>query len=124
MKKILIVEDDKAMHEIYRDIFIGYEKEYTLIFALNPKEAYRVLNTKKIDLVVLDIIMEPTSGEEVYLKLRQDEKLAGKRIPVLIVSVIREIDLSGIKQDGSLVVLEKPVKRDVFLGKLKQLLKP
>lgn len=124
MKNILIVEDDKAMHEIYRDIFEGHEKDYNLSFAINPREALKKLRKEEdIDLVILDIIMEPSSGEEVYLRLRQDKELAPKRIPVIVVSVIKKDDLLGLAKHNNLIILEKPIRKDAFLRKIGQVLR-
>ena len=71
MKKILIVEDDRNMHEIYRDLFIDTGEKYELIYAATVEEAVEQLNAQDIALVVLDIIMEPivASARVSYISL-------------------------------------------------------
>jgi len=62
MKKILIVEDDKALHAAYRTIL---EKEkYEVFGAYNGQEALDILDNKKVDLILLDISMPKMNGIE------------------------------------------------------------
>lgn len=115
MKKILIVEDDRNMHEIYRDIFFEIEKKYNIEFAYCVEEAIQKLEKKEFSLVVLDIIMEPVSGEFLYLKLRQDKEFRDKKIPVIIVSVIKRESLMHLKRINNVSIFEKPIKGNRFL---------
>lgn len=121
MKRILIVEDDKSMHEVYKDIFIETEERYSLIFVINVKEALQKLNKERIDLVVLDIIMEPISGEYLYLKLRRDKKFKSKGIPVIVVSVMKRQSLEHLRKINNISLLEKPIRCNRFLRKVEKM---
>ncbi|UCD14887.1 MAG: response regulator [Candidatus Omnitrophota bacterium] len=120
--RILIVEDDKNMHEIYDDIFATTGGRYELIFAVSVAEAVDKLNNENFDLVILDIIMEPISGAYLYLKLNQDEKLKTKNIPVIIVSIMGEKKLSYLKKIGDVCIFEKPIEKESFLQKVEGLI--
>ena len=118
MKKILIVEDEKTMHEVYQDIFLEEKEQYHLMFAFNVEEALNILKKEAVDLIVLDIIMEPIPGQYLYLKLMQDEELKAKKIPVIIASVLKREMFERLDTGGDVCVFEKPLSREAFLKKV------
>jgi len=121
MKKILIVEDEKSMHEVYQDIFLEEKGQYHLFFAFSVEEALNILGKETIDLIVLDIIMEPIPGQYLYLKLMQDEELKSKKIPVIIASVLKRDMFERLESVGEVCVFEKPIVREPFLHKVQEL---
>ena len=122
MKKILIVDDDKNMLEIYGEIFSERKEELSLVFAMSVEEAIDKLNRERIDLVVLDIIMEPLSGQYLYLKLIQDDKYKERNIPVLITSVLKKENLKNLERlSNNVYIFEKPFKSEAFLGKVDEM---
>jgi DNA-binding response OmpR family regulator len=62
MKKILVVEDHESLRLLYDDELAkaGYE----VILAADGKEALKLLDTAKPDLVILDIVMPVMDGME------------------------------------------------------------
>lgn len=123
-KKVLIVEDDTDMKDIYRDIFLDSEKSYELIYVSGVEEAIDVLNTHKIALVILDIMMWPISGEYLYLKLREDRKFKNKNIPVIVVSILKKENLLRLERIGDVSIFEKPINREEFLKTVGEKLAP
>ncbi|UCG34911.1 MAG: response regulator [Candidatus Omnitrophota bacterium] len=121
MKRILIVEDEKSMHEVYQDIFLEEEGQYHLFFAFSVEEALNILSKEAIDLIVLDIIMEPIPGQYLYLKLMQDEDLKQRKIPVIIASVLKKDMFERLENVGEVCVFEKPLAREPFLKKVGEL---
>ena len=103
-------------------MFINTERHFHLIFVCNVEGAVQKLNKERIDLVVLDIIMEPISGEYLYLKLRQEKKFKTKKIPVIIVSVMKKEKLRHLEKIDNVYTFEKPIKRDRFLRKVEEML--
>lgn len=79
-KKILIVDDDKFLLDIYSLKFVagGYEVNT----AFNGEEALTKLKASKPDVLLLDIVMPGMDGIEVLGKLK-DEKIAGFKIIIL-----------------------------------------
>ncbi len=73
-KKILIVDDDKFLLDIYSLKFVagGYEVNT----AFNGEEALKKLKESKPDVLLLDIVMPGMDGIEVLGKLK-DEKISG-----------------------------------------------
>ena len=55
-KKIMIVEDEKAYHDLYRIIFEG--KGYDINYAFDGDEAMQILEQNTPDLIILDMLLE------------------------------------------------------------------
>lgn len=82
-KKILIVEDDVTLLSTLANnlIHAGFE----VAKAKNGEEGLKIVKRKKIDLVLLDLMLPKMPGEQV-LKEMQESGLT-KKIPVIILSV-------------------------------------
>ncbi|MFH1824561.1 MAG: response regulator [Candidatus Firestonebacteria bacterium] len=71
MKTVLIVDDEKNIRVLYREVF---EKEgYKVIVASNGKEGLSVCKENKIDIVILDIRLPDMDGMEILSKLAKEE---------------------------------------------------
>ena len=121
MKTILVVDDERSMHDLYKDMFISQGNRYQLLFATSVEEAVEILNSKIVDLIVLDIIMEPIPGQYLYLKITQDEGLKRKHIPIIIASVLKKEMLSRLQKMSDVTIFQKPLKQDDFLKKVEDL---
>jgi two-component system alkaline phosphatase synthesis response regulator PhoP len=95
-KRILIVEDDEFLAEIYSRQFQtdGFDTEE----ALNGEEAEKVLNQKDFDIVLLDIMLPKVDGLTILEEIRKNPKTA--RTPVVVMSNLSQD--STIKQALSL----------------------
>jgi CheY-like chemotaxis protein len=121
MKTILVVDDERSMHDLYKDMFVSQGSRYQLLFATSVEEAVEILNSKIVDLIVLDIIMEPIPGQYLYLKITQDEVLKRKHIPIIIASVLKKEMLSRLQKMSDVTIFQKPLKQDDFLKKVEDL---
>lgn len=71
-KKILIIEDEKLLLEMYRAYF---EKAgYDVITADNGLDGIQKVKSTKPDLIIVDILMPEQSGYEVIKKIRKEVK--------------------------------------------------
>jgi DNA-binding response OmpR family regulator len=69
MTKILIVEDDKTL---CKTIKIALESEnYQVIAANDGREGFHLGSQKKLDLIILDLILPSMTGFEICTKLRE-----------------------------------------------------
>ncbi len=82
MKKILLVEDDKYLVDIY--VTELRKAGFMVKVALNGKEALNKINKIKPDLLLLDIIMPEIDGWQVLRKIK--EKAEFKNLKVVILS--------------------------------------
>jgi DNA-binding response OmpR family regulator len=67
MKKILVVDDDSNIRFLYNQLFS--EKGYKVFEAESGEETFNILNTQKIDLVVLDIKLRLESGLNILQRI-------------------------------------------------------
>lgn len=82
-KKILIIEDDTALSSVYFDMFQG--SNYLLINATSGIEGLTLIESKKPDLIILDIMLPGgMNGFDVLEKIEANPNTKG--IPVIILT--------------------------------------
>lgn len=79
MKKILIIEDDPTTLKILQSRLLDGAE---VSISVDPEEGVRRAEEEQPDLLVLDVIMQGKSGEEVLEELKKNEKT--KDIPVIV----------------------------------------
>jgi DNA-binding response OmpR family regulator len=101
MAKIAIIEDDQAIAQMYRMKF--EEAGHQVETAGNGKLGLDLAITQKPDIVLLDMVMPDTTGDQVLAKLRQTEW--GETVKVVILTnkgeqevsqAVRDLGVSGI----------------------------
>ncbi len=118
-KTILIIEDDPDTQAVYKDLL---SDEYTLIQAYDAIVGAAALKkNKKIDIIVLDIMMPKKTGDEFLKEIRQNPKY--KKIPVICVTVVAEIEQKIIKIDPTVTFIPKPFRIGELLAEIKKKLK-
>jgi len=81
-KKILIVEDEKILAEMYRDKFTEAGFEVSVTF--EAKDGLKLAKKEKPDLIVLDILLPRENGIYFLTELRNDSEISS--IPVVVFS--------------------------------------
>jgi len=105
MKKILIVEDDPFLIDIYTTKF--KEAGFNVEVASDGEEGLKkISNEEKFDLLVLDIVLPKVDGWEILKEIKSNEKL--KKIKIVV--------LSNLGQKGE-------VEKGLKLGATKYLIK-
>lgn len=84
MKKILIVEDDRALVQILE--FFLKSKGYAVDKAFEGIEAVKKINENLPDIILLDINLPKMSGFEVARKTKENEKT--KNIPIIMITAL------------------------------------
>ena len=82
MKKILFIEDELAIQKSLGDIF--KQENYEVITALDGEEGFKMIQVKKPDLILLDLILPKLSGLEVLKKIKENKETAD--IPIIILT--------------------------------------
>ncbi len=103
MKKILIIEDNKDLQDIYRHSF---EKDgYIVVTKDNGQDGFDAIATDLPDVILLDLMMPGVNGFEFLQKLKDIE---GVSIPVIVCSNISDIEMiTKAIQGGAAAVLLK-----------------
>lgn len=96
-KKILLVEDDMFIRDIYQTKFS--QDGFDVIVADNGIEAIKKLEQAVPDIMLLDIVMPYMDGMEVLSKVKGNEDW--KKIPIIMLTNISEKDrLTETMQQG------------------------
>lgn len=111
-KRVLVVDDDPMMLKLVKEYL---RDDYTVATAINGKTAYKFLESKKADLILLDYEMPGENGAVVLGKFRANETTA--HIPVLFLTGITEKekiqDALAQKPQG---YISKPIDRAKLIG--------
>ena len=83
MKKILIIEDEKMLGEMYRDKFIQ-TGGFDAVLAETAEEGITAVRKEKPDLILLDILLPRTNGIGFMEWLKKEKELSS--IPVIAFS--------------------------------------
>ena len=108
-KNVLVVEDDRAIRQMIKDVL---EVEgYTVFTAADGREGIEQLKSLSPSpcMVVLDLMMPGTNGWKFLDHQRSDPKLSA--IPIIVCSAYSE-SAKSVKPNA---ILEKPVKLDALL---------
>jgi DNA-binding response OmpR family regulator len=82
MKKILIIEDEKILAEMYRE---KLEMEgFKVLLAFDVKEGIEMAKKEKPDLILLDILLPVENGIYFLERQREDKEIC--QIPVIAFS--------------------------------------
>ena len=103
-KKIMIVEDEKAFHDLYRIMFEG--RDYDISYVYDGDTAMEKLEEDRPDLIILDMLLDMVTGDTFFLHLKGMAEYAD--IPVIIISAFSEKQYKNLKKvDPNLVYIEK-----------------
>lgn len=82
MDRILLVDDDEALRQLYSAELIT--KGYQVVMASDGDEGLEKAKAEKPNLILLDIMMPKTDGIAALTKIKQETEL--KDIPVLMLT--------------------------------------
>jgi len=117
MKTILIVEDHKDMQEVYKDIL---SEKYALVTVNNTQDAKKALEKKKIDLMILDIILPDESGDSFLVNMAENNKY--DNLPVIAITVLGDVSTQLKNIKPNVICIPKPFDKRQLLKTIKQML--
>lgn len=115
MSRILIVEDDPFNIELF-ELILKRLGNFETIVTDNAEEILKLLKTKQIDLIIMDVSLDNTyynkkKVDGIFLSklIKEDDKL--KRIPIIIVTAYAgDDDISRIlKESRAENCIKKPI---------------
>lgn len=115
-KRVLVIDDDPMMLKLIKE---HLHENYDVATAISGKIARKFLESKKVNLILLDYEMPVENGPEVLTKIREKEELAD--IPVVFLTGITEREKISqalkLKPQGYLL---KPIDREKLLGTIER----
>jgi DNA-binding response OmpR family regulator len=84
MKKILVVEDETSIRNLYKEELI--DEGYDVITAEDGNVGYEMFKSEDPDLITIDLKMPNLNGLELLDKIRKEDK----EIPIIIYSAYSE----------------------------------
>lgn len=108
MKRILVVDDEENIRELYRDELS--EEGYEVALAKDGAEALAMLLSFRPDLVTLDVKMPGMDGIEVLRRIREKDPA----VPVLLLTAFVEF-----RQDFNTWASDAYIVKSADLGELK-----
>jgi DNA-binding response OmpR family regulator len=88
MKKVLIIEDEKILSEMYK--FKFSKAGFKVLNAIDVKTGLKIAAEEIPDLVILDILLPKENGICFLERMKEDEKIAN--IPVVVLSNFDDIE--------------------------------
>ena len=111
-RKILLVEDDEFLNEIYSVKFSAAGFDFAS--AKNGKQGLEKAKEFKPDLALIDLIMPEMDGYTMLEKLRQDTEIKDTKV-IILTNVIPD---EGIERVARLGILDYVVKSDMSASNL------
>lgn len=118
---ILIVDDSKLNTKIAYDALVEYKIVDEIATCLSGEEALEILEHKKVDLVLLDIIMPGLTGIDLLKILVEREML--KHTKVIMLTTIDDLQILKECFDlGAVDYIHKPFNKIEFAVRVKSVL--
>lgn len=120
MAKILLVDDDLQFQQMLKQYLERSGLE--VVTAENGAEAIKIFEKNRFDLVITDIIMPEKEGVETIIELKKEQP----DLKIIAISGGGKIDatdyLAYAERFGANCTFSKPIDRDHFIAKVKELL--
>ncbi|MDQ2085266.1 response regulator [Herbivorax sp. ANBcel31] len=120
---ILVTDDNVLDNAIVRNYL--HNKNYNLISALNGQEALDLIESRNVDLILLDLVMPVMDGYEFLVEFSKTNYYS--EIPVIVTTSIDSMnDIEKILEFEVFDYITKPldhINRLIFLNKIKTAIK-
>jgi CheY-like chemotaxis protein len=112
--KVLVIEDEPVVREMLNDMLS--DEGYEVTTAQSGEDALNVLEEKKVDYIVSDLMMPGISGVELLYKLR------AFKVPIIITSGLsRDVIIEELLAElGISAVLQKPIEEGGLVNALRK----
>jgi CheY-like chemotaxis protein len=121
MAKILIVEDDQDIAEVFQQVLQGARFEVDV--AKDGADCLVMIRDGHYDLVLMDMFMPNMSGRETFEKILEDPKLKNQKVAFLTVAKISEKMQGQFTDMGLVDYIIKPISNKELIARVKKALK-
>lgn len=119
MKKILIIEDDTFLSEMYAT---KLSQDFSVETALDGEQGLKKIKEAQPDLILLDIVLPKMDGFEVLRQVKADPLL--KKIPVILLTNLgQQSDLEkGLSLGADEYIIKAHFSPSAVVAKIKKIL--
>lgn len=119
-KKILIVDDDLYIRELYEEICKGAGCE--VMTAKDGEEALEKLKSNQFDIILLDIMMPKLDGLNFLVKITEDNPLP-KKTPVAILTNLAHESIinQALEKGAATCIIKSEVTPEKLIATINQL---
>jgi DNA-binding response OmpR family regulator len=116
--KILVIDDSRMIRRSVKDMLAGFE----VLEAKDGQEGLKAIHTDHPNLIMLDWLMHPMGGWDVYQELQKDPRL--KTIPLVVMSGRKEEVTDKISEPFNyFAFVEKPFEKKQLVDAIKEAMK-
>ncbi|MDR1507362.1 MAG: response regulator [Treponema sp.] len=120
MKTVLVVDDSRIMRNIVMNTFKELRIPCRFLEAGNGRDAFNLLQSGEVNLVLLDWNMPELSGIDFLVKVRAMEQY--KNLPIIMItSESAKYNVIEALKSGATDYIVKPVNEKVFIEKLSKI---
>jgi two-component system chemotaxis response regulator CheY len=120
MKTILVVDDSRIMRNIVKNTFSQLKIPCQFLEAGNGRDAFNILQSQEVNLILLDWNMPELSGIDFLKKIRTIEQY--KNLPIIMVtSESAKYNVIEALKSGATDYIIKPVNEKIFIEKLSKI---
>jgi DNA-binding response OmpR family regulator len=119
MAKIIVVDDDKASTDLFKQVLLM--NGYKVIIINESAKVLEIAGQEQPDLIILDLMMPDPDGFKVCRLLRADAEL--RKTPIIIVTALNDVDSRLVAIGaGANDYLVKPFHIDTLYNSVEKLL--
>lgn len=115
--RILVVDDDSGIGEMLKTLLEFYD--YEVKVTAKPEDTEKLIVEKKVDLVLLDMLISGVNGTDVCARLRSNPET--KDTPVLMMSALHDAG-KKCREAGANDFIAKPFEMDELVEKIKSVM--
>lgn len=119
-QKILIVEDDMFLRELYADILSS--EPWTVETAADGQEGLEKMKAGGWSLILLDMNLPKLKGIEIVKKLKDEPSRAENRLIIFLTNMEEGPELTEVESLGYKYLIKSQLAPDQFLQQVKTFL--
>jgi DNA-binding response OmpR family regulator len=121
MKRILVVDDEKALLELVSAILKG--EGYEVSIANSGPKALEILEREEFDLILLDVMMPDMDGWDVIKEIKKRPSIKGTLIAMLTVKTMSPQYFYSSEVEELVDYINKPFSKKELLDRVKTIFK-